>query len=186
VVNIVPFVEIASPQRERIAGEATEIFYETAYTRSFPSPEAKDEFHKRWFGHYLDTYPASFLLALDARGGAAVGYLAGCIDSFSEAARVIIAGIPNYTPAFLTAARDYPSHFHINVKPGHQGQGVGRLLVEHFIRQCQASGSPGIHVVTGAASRAVKFYEGCGFKRAAPFADADPGVAVLLYAVRTP
>ncbi len=145
---------------------------------------AKGAFCERWFGRYLDTQPGSFYLALDG-GGAAVGYLAGCLDSFSRSARGIIRDIPNYTPAFRKAVASYPSHFHINVKPGYQGNGIGRLLVARFLEACAAAGSTGVHVVTGAQSPAVRFYQACGFKPL-DLPEADQDLAVLAYAIVAP
>ena len=184
MVDILPLTENDAAEQERLIGEAAQIFFETASTKVFDSPPVQEAFYERWFGHYLRTDPASFLLALDANG-VAIGYLAGCLDSYSEAARIIIDDISLYTPDFCSALRDYPSHFHINVKPGLQGQGVGRLLVARFFQLCRERGSRGIHVVTGAKSRAVNFYRTCGF---APlvFLEADPDIAVLVYAISAP
>ncbi len=180
VVNAVPLIEIAPSEQARLLGGATEIFFETASIRALDSPPARDAFYERWFGHYLETQAEDFFLTPGV-DGAAIGYLAGCHNSFSEAARVITGDISYYTPAFCAALRDYPSHFHVNVKPGHQGGGVGRHLVARFVQRCRQFGSPGIHVVTGAQSRAINFYEACGFQRIAP-ANADPDLAVLVYA----
>jgi GNAT superfamily N-acetyltransferase len=184
VADILPLTEKDTAEGSRLIREATQIFFETANIKVFESLPAQDAFYQRWFGHYLATDPLLFLLALDGNG-ATIGYLAGCLDSFSEAARIIISDIPFYTPAFCSALRDHPSHFHINVKPGYQGKGVGRLLIARFFNLCRDRGSPGIHVVTGAKSRAVKFYRACGFE---PFAipKADPGLAVLVYAIPAP
>jgi GNAT superfamily N-acetyltransferase len=184
VADILPVTGKDTAEDARLIREATQIFFETAHIKVFESPPVQDAFYQRWFGHYLATDPASFLLALD-ENGAAIGYLAGCLDSFSEAARLIIGDIPFYTPAFCSALRDHPSHFHINVKPGFQGNGVGRLLIARFFKLCRDRGSPGIHVVTGANSRAVTFYRACGFT---PFAvpDASPGAALLVSAIPAP
>ena len=184
MADILPVTAMDTAERSRLIREATHIFFETANIKVFESPSAQDAFYRRWFGHYLATDPASFLLALD-ENGAAIGYLAGCLDSFSEPARIIIGDIPFYTPAFCAALRDHPSHFHINVKPGYQGKGVGRLLIERFFQLCRDRGSPGIHVVTGAKSRAVTFYRACGFT---PFAvpDGAPDLALLVYAIPAP
>ncbi len=184
MADILPLTEMDAANRMWLIGQAAEIFFETANTKVFESPSDRDDFYQRWFGRYLDADPASFLLALD-ENSAAIGYLAGCLDSFSEAARPIIEDISLYTPAFCSALRGYPSHLHINVKPGYQGHGVGRLLIARFLQLCRDTGSPGIHVVTGAKSRAVNFYRTRGF---APFAmpDADPGLAVLVYAIPAP
>ena len=184
MADILPVTGTDTAERSRLIREATQIFFETANIKVFESPSAQDAFYRRWFGHYLATDPASFLLALD-ENGAAIGYLAGCLDSFSEPARIIIGDIPFYTPAFCAALRDHPSHFHINVKPGFQGKGVGRQLMSSFFQLCRDRGSPGIHVVTGAKSRAVNFYRACGFT---PFAvpEAAPDLALLVYAIPAP
>ena len=184
MADIIPLTEKDAGEKARLIHEATQIFFETANITVFESLPAREAFYDRWFGHYLETDPASLLLALD-QTGAAIGYLAGCLDSFSEAARIIISDIPFYTPAFCSALRDHPSHFHINVKPGHQGKGVGRQLMSAFFQLCRDQGSRGIHVVTGAKSGAVDFYRNCGFT---PFTvpDAAPGLAVLIYAIPAP
>lgn len=182
MADILPLSETDAEQ-VRLIHEAAQIFFETANIKVFELPTVQEAFYERWFGHYLKTDPASFLLALDGNG-AVIGYLAGCLDSFSEAARIIISDISFYTPAFCSALRDYPSHFHINVKPGHQGQGVGRLLLARFFQLCRERSSPGIHVVTGPKSRAVDFYRACGFvPLAVPEAE---DLALLVYAIPAP
>ncbi len=184
MTSIVPLNIIASSEKARLLGEAMEIFFETAHIKVFDTPLAKGAFCERWFGRYLDTQPDAFFLALDS-GGSAIGYLAGCLDSFSRSARGIIRDIPCYTPAFLKAVEAYPSHFHINVKPGYQGHGVGRLLVARFLDACAAASSTGTHVVTGAQSPAVRFYRACAFTPLA-LPEADPDLAVLAYAIVAP
>ena len=184
MADILPVTEKDTAEGSRLIREATQIFFETGSIKVFESPSAQDAFYQRWFGHYLATDPASFLLALD-ENGAAIGYLAGCLDSFSEAARIIISDIPFYTPAFCSALRGHPSHLHINIKPGYQGNGVGRLLIARFFKLCRDRGSPGVHVVTGGKSRAVNFYRACGFT---PFTvpDAASDLALLVCAISAP
>lgn len=184
MADILPVTEKDTAERPRLIREATQIFFETASVQVFDSPAARDAFYERWFGHYLDADPSLFLLALDETG-AAIGYLAGCLDSFSEGARAIIGDISLYTPAFCAALRDYPSHFHINVKPGHQGRGVGRRLIARFLQLCRERGSPGIHVTTGSGSRAISLYRTCGFTPFAP-PEPDPTLALLVSAIPAP
>jgi GNAT superfamily N-acetyltransferase len=170
-------------EREQRLIQAREIFFETANTKSFSSAEEEQAFFMRWFGHYAGTQPDAFLFALTPDGGIS-GYVAGCIDSFSAPSRAIIGDIPYFTPAFCAALAAYPSHFHINVKPGLQGKGIGRLLTGRFVQICADAGSPGIHVVTGAFSPAVKFYEACDFKRLSPDAWIGAQHAVLVSRIR--
>ncbi len=178
MARIVALMDAPPGDRARLIEEATAIFWATAGSRPFESPAAEDVFRQRWFGRYLEADPESFFLVLED-GGGAIGYLAACLDSFSDAARPIAGDIGYFTPPFRAAVARYPSHFHINVKPGYQGQGTGRRLVARLIEACGAAGSSGIHVVTGASSRAVAFYESCGFRRIA-IPEADPGLAVLV------
>jgi GNAT superfamily N-acetyltransferase len=170
-------------ERARRLEEAKDIFFATANTKSFGSAEEERAFFMRWLGRYAKAQPEAFLFALTPRGDVA-GYVAGCIDSFSAASEAITGDIPYFTPAFCTALAAYPSHFHINVKPGSQGNGIGRHLAERFAEICAEAGSPGIHVVTGASSPAVKFYEACNFKRLSPCAGISAQHAVLVYSFR--
>src|SRR5262249_28764455 len=165
--------------------QATDIFFETANTKSFGSADERNAFFMRWCGRYARMQPEAFLLALTPDGDVS-GYVAGCIDSFSTASKAIICDIPYFTPAFCAALAAYPSHFHINVKPGSQGKGIGRQLTGRFVQICTDASSPGIHVVTGASSAAVKFYEACDFKRHSPGAWIGAQHAILTRATCAP
>lgn len=173
---ILSLPETESGERPRLIEEAAAIFWETANSRSFETLAAQNAYYRRWFGRYLETEPERFFLALDG-SGSVIGYLAGCSDTFSGAARAIAGDISFYTPASRAELSRYPSHFHINVKPGRQGAGVGRRLVARLVQTLGEAGASGIHVVTGAQSRAVQFYEACGFQQVA---QADPNIAVLV------
>ena len=185
MANCVTLSECSPADGARLLAQAREIFFETSLTKSFASPAARQAFLQRWFGNYADAYPGAFLLALDESGDVA-GYIAGCPDSFAPASKTITGDIDYFTPSFRDALKNYPSHFHINVKPGLQGKGIGHALAARFAEICAKRGSPGIHVVTSATSRAVKFYEACGFRPVTPYPGADPGLAVLIRATVAP
>jgi GNAT superfamily N-acetyltransferase len=143
---------------------AAGIFFQTANQKTFTSAAERAGFYSRWFGRYAEIFPDAFLFGITAEDKVAA-YVAGCIASFSEEAKPLIADIAYFTPAFCAALAEYPSHFHINVKPEMQGRGLGRRLCQAFIGLCAARGSQGVHVLTGATSPAVRFYEVCGFAR---------------------
>ena len=66
-----------------------------------------------------------------------------------------------HAPAQIGA---YPSHLHINLLPGAQGQGLGRRLMDRLFSALQESGSPGVHLGVGESNiRAQGFYRGLGF-----------------------
>jgi GNAT superfamily N-acetyltransferase len=179
VVRCIALSSFEPQDRERLLAQAEHIFFETAATKAFGTAAQKLAYLQRWFGNYVEALASAFLIAADEAGNTA-GYLAGCPDSFSPEAQGIIADIDYFTPAFRAALEAYPSHFHINVAPGMQGRGIGHQLVASFEAICADVGSPGIHVVTGAASRAVDFYHALGFKRMVPFGGFNPAIAVLV------
>jgi GNAT superfamily N-acetyltransferase len=179
VVRCIALSDCPGGDRVRLLAQAERIFFETTPTKTFRTTAEKHAFLQRWFGNYVEAHAEAFLIALDGEGNAA-GYLAGCPDSFSPASGGIIGDIDYFTPSFCAALGNYPSHFHINVTPGLQGKGIGHALVAKFEEICAKAGSPGIHVVTGGQSRAVKFYKRLGFRRVIPYAGCNPGIAVLI------
>ncbi|MGA7326287.1 MAG: GNAT family N-acetyltransferase [Rhodomicrobium sp.] len=180
MIEIAELNNVAAAVQHGLLSQATDIFFATAHQKAFNTPEEKETFLSRWFGNYAEIEPNAFLLAKKNREEV-LGYLAGCTNSFSAKASIITNDIGYYSPEFARALRGYPSHFHINVRPSHQGQGIGRQLVSEFKRICKESGSSGIHVVTGASSRAVKWYEREGFIRFDPWSGADSGLACLVH-----
>ncbi|HSM94697.1 MAG TPA: GNAT family N-acetyltransferase [Rhizomicrobium sp.] len=58
----------------------------------------------------------------------------------------------------------YPSHLHINLLPRLQGDGWGRRLIDRWLAEMRAQGSPGAHLGVGTRNaRAVRFYGAYGF-----------------------
>lgn len=72
----------------------------------------------------------------------------------------------------------YPSHLHINLLPRLQGRGIGRQLVERWLRMAQDAGSHGVHLGVSTANRpALGFYRALGFReRECPVAAAPRAV----------
>ena len=136
------------PAAEQTAGLSAieEIFALTAAT-------AGETYFRRWTGHYLKQCRNDVLLAGEPPYA---GYLTGCRDS---AAAVALFDDLFYYRAFADLYPAYPAHFHINVRPAAQGQGIGRALVSAFLARCQA----GAHVVTGATAPARRFFAKLGF-----------------------
>jgi ribosomal protein S18 acetylase RimI-like enzyme len=59
---------------------------------------------------------------------------------------------------------DYPAHFHIDLLPVLQGQGVGRRMLEAFCAAVVAKGAGGVHFGVNAANEsALGFYRHLGF-----------------------
>jgi len=68
---------------------------------------------------------------------------------------------PSRTPAAVVAT--FPAHLHMNLLPRAQGQGVGRLLLKHWLAATHVGG---VHVgVSGQNVRAARFWQRHGFDR---------------------
>jgi ribosomal protein S18 acetylase RimI-like enzyme len=130
------------------------IFFEASNTKAFPSEEARAAFRERWFGRYLTQHPQWAFVALAADGSVA-GYLVGALDEAS--------GFDD----FADAAREFPAHLHVNLAPAYRSRGIGAALIDAFAADAARAGAKGIHIVTSADSRNVRFYERAGFSEQA-------------------
>ena len=74
---------------------------------------------------------------------------------------------PDRTPDEVIRA--YPSHLHINLLPRLRGRGVGRGLMDRWLRTVREMGSCGAHLVVGSTNlQAIRFYTACGFREIKP------------------
>lgn len=59
----------------------------------------------------------------------------------------------------------YPAHLHIDLLPGHQGQGLGRALIRAFLGALRDRGVPAVHLGMAPANTAARaFYDRLGFR----------------------
>jgi GNAT superfamily N-acetyltransferase len=137
--------------------EIDAIFFGSASTQDFASPEARADFRDLWLGRYLQHFPDWCFVALDD-GGAAAGYLAGSPVSNHPP----LPG-PDYFSAFPPELIDaFPAHMHVNVRADSRGQRIGEALVYAFRQRCADGGLPGFHAVTAADGAAAAFFSRCG------------------------
>jgi ribosomal protein S18 acetylase RimI-like enzyme len=141
--------------------------------------------------YYTDWEPQRLWVA--ECDGAVIGYLTGCLDT-RRCNRVMkrnvgpqaVAGaigrgalwraetwrlLGAFVGTALLGGRpkvdldEYPAHFHINLRPGFRGRGLGRQLIESFRRQAQEQGIRGIHLVAwGDNEGGRRFFEAMGFR----------------------
>jgi GNAT superfamily N-acetyltransferase len=135
------WAEVAHP--ERLAEQIDAIFFEASGTKSFADDAARAAFRERWLARYLVQYPQWAYLAMTPDGTVA-GYLVGTLDEGS--------GFED----FAASAAQYPAHLHVNL-------GIGAALIEAFAADAAQAGAKGVHVVTSADARNVRFYERVGF-----------------------
>jgi GNAT superfamily N-acetyltransferase len=160
-ISIRRWAEIGQP--DRLTPELDAIFFEASPTKTFASETERQAFRERWLGRYLTHDPQWTYLAIDtgaSDAGVLAGYLVGRVDPGAGSALENDAG-PFPETARLTAA--YPAHLHVNLAPQYRNHGIGADLIGAFAADAARAGACGVHVVTGAASRNLGFYQRNGF-----------------------
>lgn len=138
------------------------IFWATAARPIIDSNE-RAAFRDLWLGSYLQHEPHLAWVALSPANDV-VGYLVGMLAPVTGNPRFAAL---EYFASFMEALGDYPAHLHINLDEAYRNRGIGRRLIDAFAAQVRAAGLPGFHVVTGATSRNVSFYNRAGFREIA-------------------
>jgi GNAT superfamily N-acetyltransferase len=134
------------------------VFAETT-RRTFADAQSRAAFRELWLGQYLLRDRDLVFVARDMTGAVA-GYLVGALEDPARSDRYPGLG---YFRDFAAVTPAYPAHLHINLTAAARGQGTGARLIEAFVAAARQRGSPGVHVVTGAAERNVGFYLRNGF-----------------------
>ena len=146
------WMDVAQPHR--LLEQLDAIFFEASGTKTFADEDARAAFRERWFARYLDQHPQWAFVAI-AGDDRVAGYLVGALDEGSG------------FEAFAAAAADFPAHLHVNLAPQFRNRGIGAMLIEAFAADARRAGAKGMHVVTTADARNVRFYEREGFRERA-------------------
>jgi GNAT superfamily N-acetyltransferase len=156
MVRIEPLGDDATPDSIR---EVERIFFQASGRTTFASDAARAEFHERWLGRYL-LHDRAHAFVARTDDGRIAGYLIGSLDDPATTERFDDI---SYFAQFADLTVRYPAHLHINLDPEWQSRGIGARLVEAFVAHALVRRTPGLHIVTGARARNVKFYARCGF-----------------------
>jgi len=159
-ISIERWIEIADRQRHVPGIDA--IFFESSATKTFADGRERATFRQRWLGRYLEHEPQWAYLALDR--GRVVGYLVGSVEAPATGAHRADVG---YGADFAALTTQYPAHLHVNLAPSYRNRGIGAELIATFAADAARAGACGVHVVTGAGSRNVRFYVRNGFRELA-------------------
>jgi GNAT superfamily N-acetyltransferase len=157
-ISICRFGEIADKSTMMPALDG--IFFEASSKKSFASEKERAAFRERWLGRYLAQEPQWAYVARDVDGTLA-GYLVGSIDDPRRSGRY---GDVSYFLDFAELTESYPAHLHVNLAAPYRNKGIGGKLIDAFAADAARAGAAGMHVVTGAGSRNVRFYERNGFR----------------------
>lgn len=113
----------------------------TADTRAFEA-----QLEKAWWPRLRAIYPKT-----------------GAGEAGPDARRIKMIHHPACAPDAIVAR--YPAHLHINLLPRLRGCGVGRALMERWLRAAREQGARGVHLAVGAHNiRAIYFYGKAGFR----------------------
>lgn len=123
------------------------IFFENS-KKIFSSEQEKSKFREKWLTPYFSTNTIFLALVVS-------DIIAGYVNGRTVTENTI--------EEFEMFEREFPAHLHINIAKEFQSKGYGRLLIDEFIRSLPKD-ILGVHIITGAKSRNIRFYEGNGFR----------------------
>lgn len=155
---------LARPRNAAGVARIDEIFFVSSAVQQFSGAAERAAFRERWLGRYLLVDAEHAFIAIDRDRDTIVGYVIGSIADPARQPRFAdLASVG----AFSAASARFPAHLHINIDPAYRNRGIGERLIDAFGTHAQACGAVGMHVVTSAASRNVRFYRRCGFEEIA-------------------
>ena len=130
---------------------------------TFASAVEREEFRERWLARYL-AEGSDVVLLVESGDHTLAGYLVGALADPASQPR--FADLGYLSSEFRDLCRRYPAHLHVNVAPAFRGCGAGAALVAAFAAHARDACAAGMHVVTRANARNVRFYVRCGFAEA--------------------
>jgi len=175
-------------------GEVGEILYATGFygedlavTGLFDDRRLFDLVNTEGYLRYLSE---SSFVAVDDENGRVVGYILGALDTpawdalfarrmfwrialrgflvswwrYPESFRHVLAWAGELSDEAQRFYAEYPSHLHINVRPGCQRRGIGDALLRKYEEHLAAHGVQGVHLITSNRNgKALPFYAKHGF-----------------------
>ena len=144
------------------------VFWETANKTRFDTTAERERYRRSYMDHYWETAPELFLLAL--RSQQVLGYVCGVADTRKHVQLRRLADSAGHIELFADLYDRFPAHLHINLTAASRGQGLGGRLVralEERLRHPDIQ-ARGLHVVTSAQARNVRFYRHNGFSYEVP------------------
>lgn len=156
-MEIVSFNQIDCDIQQKTISEIKDIFYSCSSVKNFRDSDHKDSFFNKWCGDYLSKSSEQFYIAFEEN--TVVGYLSGFLNSKEALEDFVIPGPEVFEDCF----DKFPAHFHINCAPNHQGKGIGRKLVDHYVQRLSATSINGVHLITSTDADNLGFYRALGF-----------------------
>lgn len=149
-------VEITPYNSKKHHEYVTQIFFETSSRKTFYSEKEKNDFRHKYLDLYLESSEALCYVAHE--GDDVIGYLVGSLHTGE-----LFTCMADYYDYFSKELVTFPAHLHINLTSQARGKGIGKILIEEFIKELEAQKVPGVHIITLKSARNTHFYRACGF-----------------------
>jgi GNAT superfamily N-acetyltransferase len=139
------------------------IFFETSVRKQFASEEERSEFRYRYLDLYLMT-PEWVWVLVDSlstplQPHSVMGYLVAA-PSTTEEHFLQVPALESFREEIIST---YPAHLHINLTERARGNQTGSKMLSVLELELSDRGIRGVHLVTGARSRNVSFYQKNGY-----------------------
>jgi GNAT superfamily N-acetyltransferase len=149
--------ELNQKQYKAYQKQIFQIFLEQSVYQRKKSEEQKEQF-KKWVEIYFKNWPDWFFVAVE--GDQVLGYICACPNSELALRKI------NFRSYHLFNYRypNYPVHFHINVKAGITGKGIGSKLLSALKIKALKENHQNLHIITSEHEKNVTFYRKHQFK----------------------
>ena len=148
-------VKLKNPSAKDLA-ELRDIFFESSAKKDFRDEAERENFFRKYLGHYLENYPDYFWVA---RSDRILGYMAGAPVTQDPGFYALQPHLKTFESFFAS----YPAHLHVNFHADARGMGLGSKLFLELESEFQRMKITGVHIMTGPDSRNKSFYQRLGF-----------------------
>ncbi len=145
---------IYSPKKEEYLALKEQIFQIFLAQSKYHTYDKENQlsYFNKWVDIYYSNWPDWFFLAVES--GVVLGYICACPDSLKAMA---IIPFKSYA-LFKDYYPQHPVHFHINVKSGITGKGIGSKLLRELSEKAMESKCASLHILTSDTEKNVEFY----------------------------
>ncbi|MCB0348962.1 MAG: GNAT family N-acetyltransferase [Bdellovibrionales bacterium] len=150
-------VSIKDVSFEAFKGQIFQIFLsQSSYQKH--DVDTQWSYFEKWVGIYYKNWPDWFFVAV--KDNEILGYICACPNSLAAIDKISFKSYHLFKEVY----KDNPVHFHINVKAGITGKGIGAQLLHAITHKASSEGYKNLHIITSSHEKNVNFYHKYGFK----------------------
>lgn len=141
---------------EALKPQIFEIFLSQSNYKSH-SFEEQQNYYQKWVEIYYSKWPEWFFVCIEK--DTVLGYLCACPNSEKTLTDISFKAYHLFKDYY----QKYAMHFHINVKPGQTGSGIGSQMLQYLQQIARSKQIDSCHIITSAHEKNVGFYKKNGF-----------------------